>query len=294
MELVGTHVVFVSGLSGSGKSTAMAALEDLSYYCVDNLPPLLVKQFLELCGKSKPPLAKIALAVDARENLFLADFPALLDDLRSYGASVELICLECATEELITRYRETRRVHPLSPEGSVQDGADKEREVLSEIFRRADFLVDTSRLNVHELKEVVTKFVSEDARGTTVNLISFGFRKTVPISAELLFDVRFLPNPHFEPELRNLTGRDQLVANYVLGNELADQFLARLQDMLQFLLPLYEGEGKAYLTIGIGCTGGRHRSVAIVNRVADLLRQEGRELNVTHRDVGDLAREVGD
>jgi UPF0042 nucleotide-binding protein len=143
-------------------------------------------------------------------------------------------------------------------------------------------------LNVHQLKETVTKFVSEGARGTTVNLISFGFRKTVPISAELLFDVRFLPNPHFEPELRNLTGRDLLVANFILGNELADQFLAKLQDMLGFLLPLYEGEGKAYLTIGIGCTGGRHRSVAIVNRVRDLLRKEGREVNVTHRDVDDL------
>tara|TARA_B100001123_G_scaffold449607_1_gene615642 strand:+ start:750 stop:1619 length:870 start_codon:yes stop_codon:yes gene_type:complete len=288
MNLLGTHVVFVSGLSGGGKSTAMAALEDLSYYCVDNLPPLLVEQFLDLCGKSTPPLAKIALAVDAREDLFIAEFPVLLDRLRSSGARVELICLDCTTDELINRYRETRRVHPLSPTGSVEEGVQKEREILHEVFQRADFMVDTSELNVHQLKETVTKFVFEGVRGTTVNLISFGFRKTVPISAELLFDVRFLPNPYYEPELRTLTGKDQPVTDFVLRNELAAEFLEKLQDMLGFLLPLYEREGKAYLTIGIGCTGGRHRSVAIVNRVRDLLKSEGREVNVAHRDVGDL------
>lgn len=288
MNLLGTHVVFVSGLSGGGKSTAMAALEDLSYYCVDNLPPLLVEQFLDLCGKSTPPLAKIALAVDAREDLFIAEFPVLLDRLRSSGARVELICLDCSTDELINRYRETRRVHPLSPTGSVEEGVKKEREILHEVFQRADFMVDTSGLNVHQLKETVNKFVFEGVRGTTVNLISFGFRKTVPISAELLFDVRFLPNPHYEPELRPLTGKDQPVTDFVLRNELAVEFLEKLQDMLGFLLPLYEREGKAYLTIGIGCTGGRHRSVAIVNRVRDLLKREGREVNVAHRDVGDL------
>ncbi len=280
-----TRIVFVSGLSGSGKSTAMAALEDLSFYCVDNLPPQLVPQFLDLCGKATPPIRKVALAIDAREEAFLRSLPGVLVDLRAAGAAVEVLFLDCEDEILVNRYRETRRVHPLSPTGSVAEGVARERALLEDVARLADLVIDTSRLNVHQLKETVVSHVMGGARPTVVNLVSFGFRFGTPPAAELLFDVRFLPNPHFEPELRERTGDDKEVAEFVLGNPRAQELLQRLRGFLGFLLPLYDGEGKAYLTIGIGCTGGRHRSVAIADALAAELRRAGREVNVSHRDV---------
>jgi UPF0042 nucleotide-binding protein len=279
------HIVFVSGLSGSGKSTAMAALEDLSFYCVDNLPAQLIEQFLDLCAKSTPPIQKIALAIDAREAEFLRDVPAVVENLRTRGARVQLIFLECSNENLMNRYRETRRVHPLSPGGSVLDGIETERRLLAEVSRLADFVVDTSALNIHQLRETVVGFAAGGARPTVVNMISFGFRYGAPSSAELLFDVRFLPNPHFEPRLRPRTGQDPEVAEYVLKNERASALMDRLRGLLAFLLPLYDDEGKPYLTVGIGCTGGRHRSVAILDALAEELRAMGRDVNVSHRDV---------
>ena len=280
-----TRIVFVSGLSGSGKSTAMAALEDLSFYCVDNLPPQLVPQFLDLCGKATPPIRKIALAIDAREEAFLRSLPGVLMDLRAAGAAVEVLFLDCENETLVSRYRETRRVHPLSPSGSVAEGVARERALLEDVARLADLVIDTSRLNVHQLKETVVRHVMGGARPTVVNLVSFGFRFGTPPAAELLFDVRFLPNPHFEPDLRERTGAEKEVAEFVLENPRAGELLQRLRGFLGFLLPLYDGEGKAYLTIGIGCTGGRHRSVAIADALAAALRLAGREVNVSHRDV---------
>jgi len=279
------HVVFVSGLSGSGKTTAMAAIEDLSFYCVDNLPAQLIEQFLDLCAKSTPPIHKIALAIDAREAVFLRDVPAVVESLRSRGAEVQVIFLECSNEKLMDRYRETRRVHPLSPQGSVEEGIEIERRLLAEVSRLADFVVDTSSLNIHQLRETVVGFVGNGARPTVVNMISFGFRYGAPSSAELLFDVRFLPNPHFEPSLRPRSGQDREVAEYVLKNERGSALMDRLRDLLTFLLPLYDDEGKPYLTVGIGCTGGRHRSVAILDALAEELRARGRDVNVIHRDV---------
>jgi RNase adaptor protein for sRNA GlmZ degradation/mannose/fructose-specific phosphotransferase system component IIA len=202
MTAADVQIVFVSGLSGSGKTTAMAAIEDLSFYCVDNLPAQLIEQFLDLCAKSTPPIQKIALAIDAREAEFLRDVPAAVENLRARGAEVQLIFLECSNENLMNRYRETRRVHPLSPGGPVEDGIETERRLLAEVSRLADFVVDTSALNIHQLRETVVGFVAGGARPTVVNMISFGFRYGAPSSAELLFDVRFLPNPHFEPSLR--------------------------------------------------------------------------------------------
>jgi len=280
-----TRIVFVAGLSGSGKSTAMAALEDLSFYCVDNLPPQLVPQFLDLCAKATPPIRKIALAIDAREEAFLRSLPEVLEDLRGAGAAVEVLFLDCENETLVNRYRETRRVHPLSPAGSVAEGVARERALLEDVARLADLVIDTSRLNVHQLKETVVRHVMGGARPTVVNLVSFGFRFGTPPAAELLFDVRFLPNPHFEPDLRERTGSEKEVAEFVLSHPRAGELLERLRGFLAFLLPLYDGEGKAYLTIGIGCTGGRHRSVAIADALAGGLRRAGREVNVSHRDV---------
>jgi UPF0042 nucleotide-binding protein len=282
---VRTRIVFVSGLSGSGRSTAMAALEDASFYCVDNLPPQLVVQFVDLCRKATPPIRKLALAVDTREEAFLRGLPGVVRELREQGARVELIFLDCSNEVLLDRYRETRRVHPLAPGGRVEEGIERERRALAEVAALADFRLDTSRLNVHQLRSTVAGHVVGEARPTVVNLVSFGFRYGPPHSADLLFDVRFLPNPHFEPGLRTLAGDDPRVTEYVLKSERAAALLGRLQDLLVFLLPLYDAEGKAYLTVGIGCTGGRHRSVVVARALAETLRRGGREANLSHRDV---------
>jgi len=285
MNAADQRVIFVSGLSGSGKSTAMAALEDLSFYCVDNLPAPLTPQFLDLCAGSTPPITKVALAIDARESAFLRGIPAVVEDLRRSGAAVTVVYLECANEVLINRYRETRRVHPLAQDGSVETGIETERRLLMDVSGLADVTIETSELNVHELRETVVSAVAGHTRQTIVNLTSFGFRYGVPTAAELLFDVRFLPNPHFEPSLRPGTGRDEAVASFVLKDERTQTLLSHLHRLLEFLLPCYDDEGKAYLTVGIGCTGGRHRSVALVEALQGWLDELGREVNVTHRDV---------
>jgi UPF0042 nucleotide-binding protein len=281
----GARIVLVSGLSGSGKSTAMSALEDQAFYCVDNLPVQLIGQFLGLCRKTTPPIEKIALAVDAREAPFLGDLPAFVSAVRDSGARVDVIFLDCADDVLVKRYRETRRVHPLAPGGSVEEGVEKERRLLVDVAALADHVIDTSAMNVHQLRADVVARVSGAARATVVNVVSFGFRNPTPQTAELLFDVRFLPNPFFEERLRDLSGDDPAVAEYVLKHPLGAALVARLVDLLDFLLPLYDAEGKAYLTIGIGCTGGRHRSVVIANALAGELRGAGRDVNVEHRDV---------
>lgn len=280
-----TRIVLVSGLSGSGKSTAMSALEDQAFYCVDNLPVQLIEQFLDLCRKTTPPIERIALAVDAREAPFLGDLPAVVRAVRDSGADVDVIFLECANDVLGKRYRETRRVHPLAPGGSVEEGVERERRLLVDVAALADHVLDTSSLNVHQLRADIVSRVSGEARATVVNVVSFGFRHPTPLSAELLFDVRFLPNPFFEEHLRELSGNDALVAEYVLKHPRGAALVDRLLDLLDFLLPLYDAEGKAYLTVAIGCTGGRHRSVAIANALALELRSAGRDVNVEHRDV---------
>jgi UPF0042 nucleotide-binding protein len=279
------RIVLVSGLSGSGKSTAMSALEDLAFYCVDNLPAQLIDQFLGLCRKTTPPIERIALAVDAREGPFLGELPGVVRALRRGGAAVEVLFLECTHDVLVQRYRETRRVHPLAPGGPVEEGIERERRLLVDVAALADHRIDTSAMNVHQLRADVVARVSGQARPTVVNLVSFGFRHPTPQTAELLFDVRFLPNPFFEEALRDLSGNDAEVAEYVLKHPRGAALVDRLLDLLHFLLPLYDAEGKAYLTVGIGCTGGRHRSVAIANALAAGLRGAGREVNVEHRDV---------
>ena len=279
------QVVFVSGLSGSGKTTVMATLEDLGFYSVDNLPAQLTRQFLDLCVAARPPIRRVALAIDTREAAFLRGVPAVIEDLRRRDLDVRVLFLDCATEVLVNRYRETRRVHPLSPGGSVEQGVEIERRLLLELAELADLRLDTSELNVHELRETVARAMAGQGRGTVVNLVSFGFRHGVPRGADLMFDVRFLRNPHFHPTLRPKTGLDPEVAAYALEEERGIGLLARLRDLLQFLVPLYETEGKAYLTVAVGCTGGRHRSVAVVEALAPDLRRGGREVNVSHRDV---------
>ena len=285
MSEASAAIVFVSGLSGSGKTTAMDALEDLSFYCVDNLPVQLIGQVLSLCAKANPPIEKIAVAIDAREPAFLRAVPGVIQDLRRRGAAVDVIFLECSNEVLVNRYRETRRVHPLAPEGTVEEGIEAERRVLVDVARLADSTIETTALNVHRLKAVVAQHVSGKTRPTVVTIGSFGFRYGTPPAAELLFDVRFLPNPQFEAHLRDRSGQDREVAEYALASPAGTELLERLGDLLGFLLPLYDAEGKAYLRIGVGCTGGRHRSVAVTEALAEALRRDGREVNVEHRDV---------
>jgi len=279
------RIVFVSGLSGSGKSTAMAALEDLSFYCVDNLPVQLIEQFLHLCTQATPPIEKIGLAIDAREEPFLRELPAAIEQLRRSGAQVEVIFLDCSNDVLLNRYRETRRVHPLSPGGSVEEGIETERRLLIDVSALADHRIETSTLNVHQLKSSIVQHIAGEIRATVVNLVSFGFRYGTPRSVEQLFDVRFLPNPFFEERLRERSGHDPEVADYVLKSPLGTALFERLCDLCNFLVPLYDQEGKAYVTIGVGCTGGRHRSVAVVEALAESIRSTGREVNVEHRDV---------
>jgi UPF0042 nucleotide-binding protein len=279
-------VVFVAGLSGSGRSTAMDALEDVSFYSVDNLPPQLVEQFLDLCAKSDPPRRQVALAIETRDASFVAGIPRVIEQLRGESARVDLLFLDCDSESLVNRYRETRRVHPLSPQGSVEQGVERERTLLAELARLADFTIDTTGMNVHELREAVVRWAVGRARPTVVNLTSFGFRRGAPAHAELMFDVRFLPNPHFEPRLRPRTGTDPEVAEYVLKGEAAAGLMDRLRGLLAFLLPLYDAEGKAYISVAVGCTGGQHRSVTVAEVLARELRAAGREVNVAHRDAG--------
>jgi RNase adapter protein RapZ len=281
----GTRIVFVSGLSGSGRTTAMGALEDLGFYGVDNIPPQLTEQFVDLCAKANPPIHDIALALDAREAAFLKGFPSVVQAIRANGARAEVLFLDCADEVLVSRYRETRRVHPLAPAGTVEQGIERERTLLVEVSRLADHVLDTTRLNIHQLRDAVVRWVTGEGTASVVTLLSFGYRYGIPPAAELLFDVRFLPNPHFEPALRPKTGLDPEVASFVLGHDRTAELLGRLEEFLDYLLARYDAEGKAYLTVAIGCTGGRHRSVAVANALADRLRASGREVNVQHRDV---------
>ncbi|HEY8493944.1 MAG TPA: RNase adapter RapZ [Myxococcota bacterium] len=280
------RIVFVSGLSGSGRTTAMGALEDLGFYGVDNIPPQLIQQFVDLCAKASPPILDIALALDAREAAFLKGFPAVVEAIRNSGARVEVLFLDCADDVLVNRYRETRRVHPLAPAGTVEQGIARERVLLQDVARLANWTLDTSQLNVHQLREAVVRFATGTPRQAIVHLVTFGYRYGVPSAAELLFDVRFLRNPHFEPALRPRTGLDREVARYVLDDPRSQELLGRLGDFLDYCLRQYDAEGKPYLTVGVGCTGGRHRSVAIAGALAERLRSQGREVNVQHRDVG--------
>ena len=285
--------VIITGLSGAGKSYAIKCLEDMGYFCVDNLPTTLIPTFAELCAQSSREIRKIALGVDVREGEYLAHFVDALQALQHRGHRVEVLFLEAADETLVRRYHETRRRHPLAGEGSVLDGIRAERQALAHLREAADRIIDTSGITVHQLKDRLQQaYGAQEARGAlTVSLVSFGFKYGLPYDADLVFDVRFLPNPHFVEGLRSLDGRDAPVATFVLAADESRQLLARLEDLLRFLLPLYQREGKAYLTLAVGCTGGRHRSVTLVESLRTFLEELGVSPIVRHRDL-DRDREV--
>jgi UPF0042 nucleotide-binding protein len=283
----GPQVVILTGVSGSGKSTALRALEDAGFYCVDNLPILFLEKLLELSGHTAGEVSRIALVVDARDGRFLAEAPRIIQEVRSKGTDVQVLFLEASDESLVRRYSETRRRHPLAGEsGTVPDGIAAERRALAELKSIADEVVDSTTLNVHELKRLVTRrFAAGDGARLGVTLVSFGFRFGIPSHADMVLDVRFLPNPFFVPELKPLPGTDPRVAEYVLEQPDAKAFLERLHDLCGFLLPRYRAEGKSYLTIAIGCTGGKHRSVAIAAALAERLEGGGQPVRLWHRDV---------
>lgn len=279
-------IIIISGLSGSGKSTALRTLEDLGFYCVDNLPVTLLPQFIDLCRSSSHDISRIALGIDVRERFFLKEYKPTLAMLRSHGAHIELIFLECSDKTLIQRFSETRRQHPLSQEGSVVEGINSERAMLEEMKLEADRIIDTSEMNVHQLRNFFQKcFVGISSTDMAITFMSFGFKYGVPHNIDMLFDVRFMPNPHFVGELRELNGNDPRVSEYVLQGADTLIFLEKLKDFLSFQIPLFEREGKAYLTVALGCTGGKHRSVAIVNRLKQLCEPARERIHVIHRDI---------
>ncbi len=282
-------LVVVSGLSGAGRTTVMKALEDLGFYCVDNLPVVLLERFIDLFSEGAD---RLAVVVDVRERSFLAEFPSMHDRLRERGTPIELLFLEASDDSLRQRYDESRRVHPALEGGSIGEGIALERQLLEPLAARADLAIDTTDLSVHDLKRLVTRhFSGADRSGSLeLNLVSFGFRYGLPEAADLMIDVRFLPNPNFEPELRHRTGLDVDVAAYVLDDSRTAEFLERFFAFLEFLLPRYEEEGKAYLTLAVGCTGGQHRSVAVVGALERHLRDRKIEVRVSHRDVSKARR----
>jgi UPF0042 nucleotide-binding protein len=285
---IGTAARFVvlTGLSGAGKSEAIHALEDLGYFCVDNLPTSLVSTFADLVEK-KDGVGRAAVVVDMRDRKFLKMFPKVLGELRQRkGLGAMAIFLEASDEALVRRFSETRRPHPLASDRPVIEGILEERELLKAIKTSADESFDTSDLTVHELRRAFTELSRGADKRLIVTLLSFGYKYGVPLESDLLFDVRFLPNPHFVPALRPLTGKNKEVQSYLNEFESMDIFFLKSMELLTFLIPRYSGEGKSYLTISIGCTGGRHRSVAVVEALRQRLgRTAGVSLRVKHRDV---------
>jgi UPF0042 nucleotide-binding protein len=282
------QVVIVTGLSGSGKSTAIRVLEDLGFYCIDNLPVVLTPKLIELCQNSEEQISRVALGVDLRERGFLADYPAVLDDIRRAGHRVEILYLDAADDVLVRRFSETRRPHPLAEGTNVAAGIRREREKLADLKGMADRIIDTSAYTVHQLRDELRSLLGVVAGGEEamrVFLVSFGYKYGLPSDTDMVLDVRFLPNPFFVDELRLLDGTDTAVARYVLDRGESRRFLEHTMTFLDFALPLYEREGKRYLTIGIGCTGGRHRSVAIVGELERRLAGRGYPVAAQHRDV---------
>jgi len=281
-------IVIITGLSGSGKSTAIRALEDLGFFRVDNLPPILLPKFIELCKVSSGEFSRVAMVMDVRERAFLKEYPSVFKELREKGQEIKILFLESSNEVLVRRFKETRRQHPLAKKGSVIDGINEERDKLSDLRMIASEIIDSSSFSIHQLRELIIQIFSRfphERRMSTI-LTSFGYKFGIPYDVDLVMDVRFLPNPFFVSELRNFTGNDDRVYNYVMKNEIAESFQKKFFTLINFLIPHYEKEGKTYLNIGVGCTGGQHRSVAVINSLEKFLSKKKYQIRVIHRDLG--------
>lgn len=282
------RIVVVTGMSGAGKRTALKVLEDAGYYCVDNLPVSLLDKFVELTSLPDSEITKVALGLDARAGQSFLEVTDVIAGLKERGYHIEILFMDCSEATLIKRYKESRRVHPLAVEGRIEDGVSKEREILKDIHKMSDYVIDSSKLLTRELKEELDRiFVTgEGYNNLIVTVMSFGFKHGIPSDADLVFDVRFLPNPYYIDELKHKTGLDKEVRDYVMSYAEAEAFLNQLEDMLTFLLPNYVKEGKYRLVVGIGCTGGKHRSVTLAEGLYNRLRdQGGYGINLQHRDV---------
>lgn len=280
-------IIVITGLSGSGKSTAAKTLEDIGFFCVDNLPIDLVPKLIELVEAGGAELSRLALVIDSRQRRFFPRYSTILGSIELHDTSFEILFLDARDEVLIRRYSETRRQHPLAPTGSLIDGIKREREELQEIKRLADRVIDTSDITVHQLRDEIRKLYSAPkADSLKIVINSFGFGKGLPLESDMVIDVRFLPNPYFVESLKFHTGLDEEVRQWVLSKETTLRFLKRLEDLLVFLLPLYINEGKQYFTLSIGCTGGKHRSVVVTEYISQRLEAMGYPgVQVKHREI---------
>jgi UPF0042 nucleotide-binding protein len=279
--------MMVTGTSGSGKTQALKCLEDLGFFCVDNLPPALFQKFTELCAQPGKDVKKVALGIDIRERAFFDDLLSNLEALQAHGSQVELLFLEAQDDILVRRFSESRRPHPLLPQRPVIEGIQLERERLQALRSRAHRVLDTSAFSVHDLKAWMIRHYQEsnEEQALKVSLLSFGYKFGVPVDVDLVFDVRFLRNPHFVPDLQPLTGEYLEIQQFVLENQEGKDFLGHLRDLFAFLLPLFEREQRNYLTIAFGCTGGRHRSVAMVLSMKNILKTLGYDVTLRHREI---------
>ncbi len=279
------QLVILTGLSGSGKGSVLNTFEDLGFYCVDNLPVGLISTFSELYVEGGSEVERAALLVDAREGEQIEKLPGIYRKLASEHPAT-LVFVEASDEALLRRFSETRRPHPLSQDHSIAEGIRLERRRMAPIRRLADVVIDTTKFNVHELRQfIIDRFQNPGRRPLLVSVVSFGFRYGIPADADLVFDVRFLPNPHFVPRLRKFSGKDPRVARYIRSFSQTDEFLRRIESLLLYLIPHYISEGKSYLTVALGCTGGRHRSVALAEVIRRELKRKGYSAKVVHRDI---------
>ena len=279
--------IIVTGLSGAGKSQAMNCLEDLGYYCVDNMPPMLIDSFIKLTSGGSTQFEKAAFAIDVRIGDLFSDIEKSLDELAAKGVEYKILFLEASERVLIRRFNETRRKHPLSEGNDAVHGIRKEKELLKSLRDRADYVIDTSNMKVARLWEEVKDLMTsgESEKTFVVNIYSFGYKRGVPLSADMIFDMRFIPNPYYVKSLKPLTGNNKKVRDFVMKQDVTQEFLDKLEPMLDFLIPFYMKEGKYNLNLAFGCTGGHHRSVATANEVAERLKQKGRRVTLEHRDL---------
>lgn len=287
MENRDLRLVVITGLSGAGRTQAMQSLEDQGFFCVDNLPPAFIVKFAELCAESRGKISRAAIVCDLRGGEFFNSLSEALVNLEAEGFQYEILFLEASDETLIYRYKESRRRHPMSPNGRILDGIQAERMQLEELRGKASAVINTTALTSQQLRRQVVELFTKDngPENLRISLVSFGFKYGLPLDADLVMDVRFLPNPHYVPELSPLTGEDPAVQEYVLSKEVTQEFLRRHFSLLEFILPYYHQEGKTNLVIGVGCTGGQHRSVTIVEEIGKFLDQKGFTYSIKHRDI---------
>lgn len=281
------HLIIVTGMSGAGKSQAVKVLEDIGYFCIDNLPPVLIPKFAELCVKGSERVRHVALIADIRGGQFFDAMSQALQELRKQGVSYEIVFMEASDKVLINRYKETRRVHPLALHGRISQGIAEERKRLAALREKADFIIDTSSLKTSQLRDILRKryALNTGRKGLTVTVVSFGFKHGMPIDADIVDDVRFLPNPYYVEEYRHKSGRVPAVRDYVQSFQVTQTFKEKWFDMIDFLLPNYEREGKSQLVIAVGCTGGMHRSVCMAEEMYRHLKETGIDVSIEHRDL---------